>query len=249
MAGTAVLGRLSWRPAVVVDTVAETPRVRTLAVEVPDWGGHRPGQHVDLRLTAEDGYQAVRSYSIASAPAEAELRVTVERIDGGEVSPYLVDVAGPGDRFEVRGPIGGYFVWDAGIGGPLLLVAGGSGIVPLMAMLRHRVSSGEHTAVRLLYSSRTVEDVIYRDELAELASRDGIDIVQTLTRDQPPSWTGYSRRVDRQLLADEGWPPTATPLTYVCGPTRFVEAVARSLLELGHDPTRIRTERFGPTGR
>lgn len=229
--------------------VPETPRVRTLVLDVPGWPGHQAGQHVDVRLTAEDGYQALRSYSIASAPEDGEVRLTVERVDGGEVSPYLVDEARPGDQLEVRGPIGRYFVWHAGLGGPLLLLAGGSGIVPLASMLRHRVASGSDVAVRLILSSRSWEDVIYRNELARLGSTDGVDVVHTLTRAQPPGWTGYRRRVDSELLAEAAWPAAANPLTYVCGPTQFVETVARSLLRLGHDPARIRTERFGPTGR
>lgn len=226
----------------------ETPRVRTLTLDVADWAGHRAGQHVDLRLTAEDGYQAVRSYSIASAPEDAALRVTVERIDGGEVSPYLVDEARVGDAVEVRGPIGGYFVWHAELGGPLLLVAGGSGVVPLAAMVRHRVASGSDIPVRLIYSSRSLDDVIYHDELERLAGGDGIDVVHTLTRTQPPGWTGYGRRIDATVLAEQAWPAASAPLSYVCGPTRFVESVARSLQALGYPPARIRTERFGPTG-
>jgi ferredoxin-NADP reductase len=249
MAGTAVLGRLRWQPAVVAGAVVETPRARTLELDVAGWTGHLAGQHVDVRLTAEDGYQALRSYSIASAPEDGALRLTVERIDDGEVSPYLVDEARPGDQLEIRGPIGGYFVWHARLGGPLLLVAGGSGVVPLAAMLRHRVASGSDVPVRLVYSSRSAEEVIYRDELARLAERDGVDVVHTLTRAQPPGWTGYGRRVDRELLDEIAWPVDASPLSYVCGPASFVEAVARSLLELGYDAARIRTERFGPTGR
>ena len=249
MAGTAVLGRLSWRPAVVTEVVPETPRVRTLVLDVPQWAPHRPGQHVDVRLTAADGYQAVRSYSIASAPEEGVLKLTVERIDDGEVSPYLVDEVRPGDQFEARGPIGGYFVWDASLGGPILLVAGGSGVVPLAAMVRHRVASGSDVGVRLIYSSRSLEDIIYREELDRLSALPGVDVVHTLTRRQPPGWTGYSRRVDRALLVEESWPPASRPINYVCGPTRFVETVAAALLAAGHPADTIRTERFGPTGR
>jgi ferredoxin-NADP reductase len=234
---------------VVAGAWLETPRARTLELDVPDWPGHRPGQHVDVRLTAEDGYQAVRSYSIASAPEEDGLRLTVERIEDGEVSPYLVDELRAGDRFEVRGPIGGYFVWHAGLGGALLLVAGGSGIVPLAAMLRHRVATGSDVPVRLIYSSRSLDDVIYREDLARLGAHSGVEVVHTLTRERPAGWTGYARRIDRQLLAEQGWPVEAAPLAYVCGPTQFVETVAGSLLQLGYDPARIRTERFGPTGR
>ncbi|MFL5951433.1 MAG: ferredoxin reductase [Gaiellaceae bacterium] len=241
MARAAVLGRLSWLVAEVTETVTETPRVRTLVLDVAEWPGHRAGQHVDVRLTAEDGYQAERSYSLAAAPGEAPT-VTVERLDDGEVSPYLVDEVVPGDRFELRGPIGGWFVWDADEStDPLFLVAGGSGVVPLMAMLRHRRATGSTVPARLLYSSRTLEDVIYRDELDTLDA----EVVQTLTREQPSGWTGFGRRVDRELLQEVAYPPEHNPRVYVCGPTRFVEAVADSLVGLGHKPGRIKTERFG----
>jgi ferredoxin-NADP reductase len=245
MAGTAVRGRLSWQVATAAQVIAETPDVRTITLDIPEWPGHLPGQHVDVRLTAEDGYQAERAYSIASAPGEP-LAITVERLADGEVSPYLVDELRLGDQFEVRGPIGGYFVWDEGASGPLLLLAGGSGVVPLRSMLRHRVRTGSTVPVRLLYSSRTWQDVIYREELDSYTS--GIEVIHTLTRQQPPGWTGYARRVDATMLAEVAWPPSAEPLTYVCGPTNFVEAVARSLTLLGHPPRRIRTERFGATG-
>lgn len=246
MAGTAVLGRLTWLVAEVADTVTETARVRTLVLDVPGWPGHRAGQHVDVRLTAEDGYQAERSYSLASAPGDPPV-LTVERLDDGEVSPYLVDEAAPGDRFELRGPIGGYFVWDPEHGRtPLLLVAGGSGVVPLMAMLRHRAASRSSVPTRLLYSSRTDEDVIYRAALEELARRDdGLEVVHTLTRQQPQGWTGYSRRVDAELLRDVAFTPEQEPCAYVCGPTTFVETVANGLVALGHKAGHIRTERFG----
>jgi ferredoxin-NADP reductase len=226
--------------AEVAETVTETPRVRTLVLEVPGWKGHRAGQHVDVRLTSEDGYQAERSYSLASAPGEAPA-LTVERLDDGEVSPYLVDEATRGDKFELRGPIGGYFVWDADGTEPVFLVAGGSGIVPLMAMLRYRRAAGSNVPAKLLYSSRTLEDVIYRDELGTL----GADVVQTLTRAQPPGWSGYSRRVDIDMLREVAYPPEQDPRVFVCGPTNFVEAVAEGLVALGHRPGRIRTERFG----
>jgi ferredoxin-NADP reductase len=246
MAGTAVRGRLSWQVATAAQVIAETPDVRTITLDIPDWPGHLPGQHVDVRLTAEDGYQAERAYSIASASGEP-MAITVERLADGEVSPYLVDELRPGDQFEVRGPIGGYFVWEtANSTGPLLLLAGGSGVVPLRSMLRHRVRTGSTVPVRLLYSSRTWQDVIYREELDSYTS--GIEVIHTLTRQQPPGWTGYARRVDATMLAEVAWPPSAEPLTYVCGPTNFVEAVARSLTLLGHPPRRIRTERFGATG-
>jgi ferredoxin-NADP reductase len=243
--GTAVLGRLTWRVAEIADVRAETPTVRTLVLDVDGWPGHRAGQHVDIRLTAEDGYQAERSYSIASAPGGAVVELTVERVEDGEVSPYLTEEAGPGDRMEIRGPVGGYFVWDPLAGGPLLLVGGGSGIVPLMAMARQRMAAGDDVPVRLLYSARSWDDVIYRDELEGLRG-DGLDVVYTLTRSQPDGWTGYARRVDAGMLGEVAPPDFA--LAYVCGPTPFVEAVASALVSLGHDPSRIRTERFGPTG-
>jgi len=243
LARAAVLGRLTWLVAEVAGTVTETPAVRTLLLDVPGWAGHRAGQHVDVRLTAEDGYQAERSYSIASAPGDS-VALTVERLDDGEVSPYLVDEVVPGDRFELRGPIGGYFVWEPdGAPDPVFLVAGGSGIVPLMAMLRHRRAAGSDVPARLLYSARTGEDVIYRGELAEM----GAEVVQTLTRAQPPGWAGYARRVDVDMLREVAYSPQANPRVFVCGPTRFVEAVAEGLVALGHKPGRIRTERFGGT--
>jgi ferredoxin-NADP reductase len=241
LARTAVLGRLTWLLAEVAEAVTETPRVRTLVLDVPGWTGHRAGQHVDVRLTAEDGYQAERSYSLASAPGEGPA-LTIELLDDGEVSPYLVEEVVPGDMFELRGPIGGYFVWDAaGATEPLFLVAGGSGVVPLMAMLRHRRAAGSNVPAKLLYSSRTLEDVIYRAELDEL----GADVVQTLTREQPSGWTGYARRVDIDMLREVAYPPEQDPRVFVCGPTNFVEAVAEALVTLGYRPGRIRTERFG----
>jgi ferredoxin-NADP reductase len=224
--------------------------VRSLALSVPGWPGHLPGQHVDVRLTAEDGYQAQRSYSIASAPGEGEmLMLTIERLDDGEVSPYLVDELRAGDRLELRGPIGGYFVWNVAAGGPLLLVAGGSGIAPMMAMIRHRAAAASSVPVRLLYSSRSLGDVIYRDELERLAGAGtGLEVAHTLTRGQPEGWSGYRRRIDREMLAEVAPPPERRPLCYVCGPTPLVESVASALAELGHEASRIRTERFGPTG-
>jgi ferredoxin-NADP reductase len=225
----------------------ETTRVKTLGLEVAGWPGHRAGQHVDVRLTAEDGYQAQRSYSIASATNGPLLELTVERIDDGEVSPYLTEEVRLGDQVEVRGPVGGFFVWDPGPGGAVLLVGGGSGVVPLMAMARQRAAAGDSVPTRLLYSARSWDDVIYRDELAGLAERaDGFEVVYALTREQPSGWAGYSRRVDRELLAEVV--PDDLALTFVCGPTPFVEAVAGALVELGHEPSRIKTERFGPTG-
>jgi ferredoxin-NADP reductase len=247
MAGTAVLGRLSWTPANVVELIDETPRVRSLVLEVPGWSGHRAGQHVDVRLTAEDGYQAQRSYSIASAPDGTRVQLTVERLDDGEVSPYLADVLQPGDQIELRGPVGGYFVWEPATGGPLLLVAGGSGIAPLMAMIRQRAATGSDAEARLLFSSRGWDDVIYREELERLSGH-GLTVVHTLTRSQPPDWTGYARRVDSEMLAEVAPSPAERPRAYVCGPTPFVGAVADALVDLHHEPHSIRTERFGPTG-
>jgi len=218
-------------------------------LDVPDWPGHQPGQHVDVRLTADDGYQAERSYSIATPADGNRVTITVERIGDGEVSPYLVDELHVGDKLELRGPIGGYFVWQPSDGGPLFLAAGGSGLVPLMAMVRARVGGGGDVPVRLLVSSRSAPEVIYSGELDALAKdHDGIEVIQTLTRAQPPGWSGYRRRVDREMLADIAWPATDVPRCYVCGPTGFVEAVATALVGLGHLPQNIRTERFGPTG-
>ncbi len=231
-----------------MELVDETAEARSIVLELDDWPGHRAGQHVDVRLTAEDGYQAQRSYSIASAPEDGDLVLTVERLEDGEVSPYLVDELRPGDELELRGPIGGYFVWEDALGGPLLLLAGGSGIVPLRAMLRHRAAVQSTVPVRLLYSARTLDDVIYREELAHDAAGGGADIRFTLTRAQPEGWSGYRRRIDRELLADVAWPPEERPLVYVCGPTAFVEVAASTLVDLGHDAGRIKTERFGPTG-
>jgi ferredoxin-NADP reductase len=245
VARAAIRGRLSWQLATVQAVVAETARVRTIVLDVPDWPGHRAGQHLDIRLTAEDGYRAEREYSIASAPGEP-VAITVERLDDGEVSPYLTEELRPGDGIELRGPIGGYFVWSPPDGGPLLLVAGGSGIVPLRAMLRHRRRSGSDATVRLLYSSRSLKDVIYRAELDEPA--DGVEIVYTLTREQPPGWTGHARRVDASLLGEVAWPTELDALAFVCGPTSFVETVATGLVELGYPPERVKTERFGATG-
>ena len=222
--------------------------MRTLHLDVSEWPGHRAGQHLDVRLTADDGYQASRSYSIASAPGEPPA-ITVERLDDGEVSPYLVDEVVAGDRFELRGPVGGYFVWEAASGGPLLLVAGGSGIVPLMSMIRHRAAEGSTAPVRLLYSSRTLADVIYRDELGRRAAEEeGLEVFQTLTRERPEGWAGFARRVDDELLGEVAWPPGDAARVFVCGPTGFVEAVSSGLVRLGHRPELIRTERFGATG-
>jgi len=245
MAGTAVRGRLTWQTATVSSVLDETAKVRTLSLEVPDWAGHRAGQHLDVRLTSEDGYRAERSYSIASAPGEP-VAITVERLDNGEVSPYLTEDVRPGDQFEIRGPIGGYFVWDPVDGGPLLLLAGGSGIVPLRAILRHRTREESPVPVRLLYSSRGWADVIYRGELDQRTP--GVAVIHTLTREQPAGWAGYARRVDQQMLSDVAWPAAQAPQAYACGPTSFVESVASGLVALGYPPGRVKTERFGATG-
>jgi ferredoxin-NADP reductase len=217
--------------------------VKTIVLDVPGWPGHRAGQHADVRLTAEDGYQAERSYSIAAPEDGERVELTVENIDDGEVSPYLTGEARGGDELEIRGPVGGYFVWNGDHPGPVLLVGGGSGVVPLMAMIRQR----GRVPTTLLYSARTLEDVIYREELERLTG-DGLDVQLTLTRSQPEGWTGHSRRVDAALLAEVAPPPDARPLSFVCGPTPFVEAVSLALVELGHDPALVKTERFGPTG-
>jgi ferredoxin-NADP reductase len=226
----------------VVEVASETARTKSLLLAASDWPGHLAGQHVDVRLTAEDGYQAQRSYSIASAPEDEHLVLTVERLDDGEVSPYLTETLRPGDELELRGPIGGYFVWRETLGGPLLLIGGGSGVVPLRAMLRHHRAIGSEIPARLLYSARTRADLIYGAELGEY------ETTITLTREQPDGWKGRTGRVDRDLLAEIAWPAAERPLVYVCGPTGFVEAVADALVAIGHEPDRIRTERFGPTG-
>jgi ferredoxin-NADP reductase len=244
VARAAVRGRLTWQVATVDSVIDETARVRTLVLDIPEWAGHRAGQHLDVRLTAEDGYRAERAYSIGSAPGEP-VEITVERLDDGEVSPYLTEELRPGDSLELRGPIGGYFVWGPEDGGPLLLVAGGSGIVPLMAMLRLRRASASDVPARLLYSSRTLDDVIYRAELDALDA----EVMHTLTRAQPPGWTGYARRVDAELLGEVAWPAEQDPRVFVCGPTPFVETVASELVGLGYPPQRVKTERFGATGR
>jgi ferredoxin-NADP reductase len=238
-----------WRVATVRHTVAETASAKTITVEVPGWPGHIPGQHVDVRLTADDGYQAQRSYSIASAPEDGELWLTVQRIDDGEVSPYLAGELRAGDQFELRGPVGGHFTWRVHDGGPLLMVAGGSGLVPLMSMLRHRAVQGSHVATTVLVSARGVDDILYRDELTGLrAAGDGLDLHETLTRGAPDGWSGFARRVDREMLAAIGPDPSARPRVFICGPTAFVENAADLLVSLGHEPAAIHAERFGPTG-
>jgi len=233
-----------WREARVAEVVRETHNAATLMLDVAGWPGHRAGQHVDVRLVdPTDGYEARRSYSIASAPEDG-LSITVERLDDGEVSPWFVDVARTGDRFGLRGPFGGWFVWDADQGGPLLLIAGGSGLVPLMSMLRHRRNAHSHVDARMLVSVHGPDDVLYAKELPTT----GAELVFTYTRTAPEGWSGYARRVDRELLADVAFPPATRARTYVCGPTAFVESVANHLVALGHDPANIRTERFGATG-
>jgi len=246
----AVLERLTplrWRVATVRDVTVETPTARTISLDVPGWPGHRAGQHVDVRLTAEDGYQAQRSYSIASAPELESLELTVEQIEDGEVSPYLTEELLPGDELELRGPIGGHFTWSVQDDGPLLLAGGGSGVVPLMSMLRHRAARGSTVDARLLLSARSREDVMYRDELAALDPR-GLTVAVTLTREQPPGWDGLSGRVDAAKLAAVGHAPGERPRIFVCGPTPFVEHVSDLLVDAGHDPAAIHAERFGPTG-
>ncbi len=232
----------------MVELVDETARARSIALEVADWPGHLAGQHVDVRLTAPDGYQAQRSYSIASSPEDSHLVLTVERLDDGEVSPYLVDELRPGDELELRGPIGGYFVWDDAVPGPVMLIAGGSGIVPFRAMLRHAAAETRGVAVRLLYSARTLGEVIYREELTGLAADEVVDLRLTLTRESPPDWPGHRGRIDSELLRQVAWPPAEDPLTFVCGPSGFVETAATALVAGGHRPERIRTERFGASG-
>jgi len=244
--------RLEWRVATVRAVQQETPSARTLLLDVPEWPGHRAGQHVDVRLVAEDGYAAERSYSIASPPEEPLVALTVERIENAEVSPYLCDVLQPGDGLEVRGPIGGYFVWEAAMGGPVLLVAGGSGVVPLMAMLRHQERMPSEPRgripVRLLHSARTWDDVFYRAELQALAAHPSVEVFWAITREMSGGNAAFHRRIDRAMLETVAWPPSEQPLAYVCGPTPLVELVANTLVDLGHEPARIRTERFGPTG-
>jgi ferredoxin-NADP reductase len=239
---------LAWQIATVTAIRAETPEVSSFTLALPAWRAHRAGQHYDVRLTAADGYQAQRSYSIASPPSSAgEVDLTIERIADGEVSPYFHDVVEVGDRVEVRGPIGGYFVWEPALGGPLLLIAGGSGVVPLMAMLRARGTADAKPAAVLVHSSRNFEDVIYREELAALAGDAGLRVIQTLTRSQPPGWPGYARRIDKPMLAEAIAASGPQPLAYICGPTLLVEAAANGLVELGVPPAQVRTERFGPT--
>jgi ferredoxin-NADP reductase len=241
---------IEWQIATVTAIKPETAKVKSFSLALPNWSPHRAGQHYDIRLTAADGYQAQRSYSIASAPERAgQIDLSIERIEDGEVSSYLHDVLVPGDQVEVRGPVGGYFVWEAAQGGPLLLIGGGSGVVPLMAMLRHRKAAGATVPTRLLYSSRTFEDVIYREELDGLhAGRSGLEVIHTLTRSQPAGWAGYTRRIDQAMLSEVARPLGKSPQVFICGPTLLVEAAANGLVQAGIKADRIRTERFGPSG-
>lgn len=240
MAGAALLGRLTWQLAEIVDVVTETPRVKTIILDVPDWPGHRAGQHIDLRLTAEDGYWAERSYSIASAPDRRRIALTVEGLDDGEVSPYLTNELRAGDAIELRGPVGGYFVWEPAQGGPLFLVAGGSGIAPLMSMLRLRAAVGSDVETRLLFSSRSWDEIIYRDELERLRE-DGVVVAHTLTRSQPAEWSGYARRVDREMLADVGPDPESTTRMSTCAVRRrSSRSSRRSSSASGTSPGRSR---------
>jgi ferredoxin-NADP reductase len=249
MARAALPGRLTWQLVSVVELVQETERAKSLVLTQPDWpGGYRSGQHVDVRLTAEDGYEAQRSYSIASAPEDEHLVLTVERLDDGEVSPYLVDVLRPGDELELRGPIGGYFVWEEALGGPLVLIGGGSGVVPLRSMLRHWSMTARGVPARLVYSSRRLSEVIFRDELLGYASRDGVDLRLVLTREWPDDWQGHRGRIDETLVDEVAGSPEEGARIYICGPNAFVEAASGWLAHGGRDPGRIRTERFGPTG-
>ncbi|MFK3979802.1 ferredoxin reductase [Micromonospora sp. NPDC050397] len=253
MARAAVPGRLnraaSWRIAQLVETRDETDTARTLVLEVPDWPGHTPGQHVDVRLTAPDGYRAERSYSIASAADANRVELTVQRVPDGEVSPYLLDILSVGQPVEIRGPVGGWFVWRAAEPAPVLLVAGGSGIVPLMAMVRARRAAGSRVPFRLIYSARTPRDVYFADELRRRARDDGgLDIAYVYTRETPDGWPSSAHRIGVADVNSQGWPSELAPTCFVCGPTGFVETVADILVALGHDSRRVKTERFGPTG-
>jgi ferredoxin-NADP reductase len=245
--------QLKWQLGTVVEIRQETPKAKSLILDLPDWTTHLAGQHVDVRLTAEDGYQAQRSYSIASPPGDKHLMLTVDRIEDGEVSPYLTEGVRVGDRIELRGPIGGYFVWDArnrgNDGPPLFLAAGGSGIAPLMAMIRHRANWDNKVPTKLLYSSRSYDDVIYREELDRISANDSsLRVIHTLTRRQPQNWMSYGRRIDRAMLSETSWQPAENPMAFTSGPTALVETVANHLVELGYKPKCIKTERFGPTG-
>lgn len=244
--------QLKWQIGTVAEKIKETDVAYSIGIQLPEWTRHKAGQHVDVRLTAEDGYQAQRSYSIASPPEDKRVWLTVERLEDGEVSTYLTDELRVGDLLELRGPIGGYFTWDGNgseANAPLFLVAGGSGVVPLMAMIRHRAKNGIKTPAKLLYSAKTPDDIIYRDELDSLQKRgDGFEVIYALTREQPENWTGYKRRIDRSMLEETIYKPAEKPNIFVCGPTSLVESVADLLQQSGHAPDKIKTERFGPTG-
>jgi ferredoxin-NADP reductase len=249
MARAAVLGRLTWRVATVVAVRDETPTARTIVLNVPGWPGHRAGQHVDVRLTAPDGYSAQRSYSIASAPGGTTLELTVQRLADGEVSPYLTQTLAAGDPLELRGPVGGWFVWEPAGTAPVLLVAGGSGVVPPMAMIRTRAAAGAAAPFRLVYSVRDPASVLYADELARVASDgSGVEVAQVYTRVTPPGWPVPAGRIGTGVLSERGWLPQDAPAVFVCGPTGFVESAANLLVVAGHDPGAIKTERFGPSG-
>jgi ferredoxin-NADP reductase len=248
MVRAALPGRLNWRSATLTGERWETPSARTLMLDVPDWPGHLPGQHVDVRLTAPDGYRAQRSYSIASAWTGDKVELTVQRVDDGEVSPYLTDTIAVGEQLELRGPVGGWFVWRSAQEKPVLLIAGGSGVVPLMAMIRARGAAKTRQPFRLIYSVRTPEDACYAEELSRRVRDDpGLDVRFVYTRKVPDGWPAPAKRIDVATINSYGWPADFTPDCYVCGPTTFVEAAADILVALGHDPKRVRTERFGGT--
>ena len=249
MARAAVLGRLTWQVGTVADVRGETATARTLTVDVPGWSGHTAGQHVDVRLTADDGYSTQRSYSIASGPGPGRLELTVQRLEDGEVSPYLTDVLKPGFPLELRGPIGGWFAWDPAAAGPVLLVGGGSGVVPLMSMIRARAAAGSRAPFRLVYSVRSPETALYTDELAQRGQAgDGLEVTYVYTRSAPAGARVRVGRLNPVVLAAQGWAPEAAPAVFICGPTGFVEAAASLLVKAGHDPGVIKTERFGPSG-
>jgi ferredoxin-NADP reductase len=249
VARAAVLRRLTWQAASIAEIRVETDTARTIVLDLPGWPGHLAGQHVDIRLTADNGYSAQRSYSVASAPGSDRLEVTVQRVPDGEVSGYLVDLAQPGDTVEVRGPVGGYFTWEPEQPAPVLLLAGGSGIVPLMSMIRARAAEGSRVPFRLIYSTRGPQEAIYADELRRRVRDDrGLDVAYAYTRRVPDGFPRPPGRLDAALLTSAGWPADLGPAAFVCGPTGFVEAVANLLVAQGNDPSRVKTERFGPTG-
>ncbi len=250
MAGAEVLGRVSWRTSKIVALRDETSTARTIALMVPDWPGHVAGQHIDIRLTAPDGYSAVRSYSIASAPTlDQRIEITVERLDNGEVSPYLTQEVAIGDELESRGPTGGWFVWHVDQTEPIQLIAGGSGIVPLMAMIRSRLASDSNARFRLLYSVREPAAVFYKDELHAISNQgDSVILNYAFTRITPKDWPRAPGRIDAELVSESVWPSHLAPTCYVCGPTSFVEHANELLIAAGINRERIRTERFGSTG-